>query len=83
VEFIGGGSVINGATPSSFHTIHQTFHISQSSHPALCTAVCTVLRVYCTFGCSVRFTLVCSVRLQSTMVCAAIALQIPNFCVGH
>ena len=37
----------------NFHTIHKTFHISQSSHPALCTSACTVLSVHCTFGCSV------------------------------
>ena len=37
-------------------------HISQSSHPALCPPVCTVLRVHCTTWCIVRFTLVCSVR---------------------
>ena len=47
----------------NFHTIHQTFHISQSSHPALCpAAVCTVLRVHCTTWCTVRFTLLCSLR---------------------
>ena len=46
----------------NIHTIHQTIHISQSSHLAMCPAVCTVLRVHCTTWCIVQFKLVCRVQ---------------------
>ena len=71
-------TILIDQTILNFHPSHQTIQCSQSSHRALCRAVCTVQRgaLYGLQWCAVY-------ALQSAMVCAARPLHIPNFCGGH